>query len=253
MKKVYNDLSLIAYYLSEYDKKAIRELGYNSATQAMLEISQTLGHANNYLKLRRDEFDALPTSSSHRKGWRNRPPTPEVVSIAEKMNTLSFEELTVLVTSIIEEYTTEHIYGVIEQSNITPTNALTEKEIEAIINATDPNASIQVKLVENRIRKYNPSIVNTLKKLYNGKCQICGKECIEGMHVDITEAHHIKYFSESQNNNANNIMILCPNHHVLIHALNPHFNRSTLEFIFSNGAKLKVKYNIHLADDLEKF
>ena len=72
-------LTIVAYYLSEYDLEAVHELGYTNRTEAFTSISSLAGRDNNYLKLRRDEFDALPTSSSDRKGFRNRAPSFQIL------------------------------------------------------------------------------------------------------------------------------------------------------------------------------
>ena len=74
MTEVSKALSIIAYYLSEYDMDAVHTLGFKTQKEAFKQISVCFNKDNNYLKLRRDEFDALPSSSSHRNGWRNRPP-----------------------------------------------------------------------------------------------------------------------------------------------------------------------------------
>ena len=87
-------LSIIAYYLSEYDMRAVNALGYSTRKEAFEKISALLGRDNNYLKLRRDEFDALPESSSHRNGWNKRPAAKEVIRLAAYLSTFSFEELT---------------------------------------------------------------------------------------------------------------------------------------------------------------
>ena len=42
------------------------------------------------------------------------------------------------------------------------------------------------------------------------------------------------------------VMILSPNYHRIVHQANPHFNRKTLSFEFSNGLIEKVKLNRHL-------
>ena len=87
-------LSIIAFHLSEYDMKAVNALGFQTRSEAINSISQNVGNGNNYLKLRRDEFDALPESSSSRKGWRNRPPIKEVVEMAAYLRQFSFDEIT---------------------------------------------------------------------------------------------------------------------------------------------------------------
>lgn len=104
MDKINYDASVIAYYLSEYDKQAIKELGYTTITGAFEKLSEILGKNNSYIKMRRDEFDALPTSSSSRKGWRNRPPAQEVLDVADELRNYDFEQLTVIVKDIIKSY-----------------------------------------------------------------------------------------------------------------------------------------------------
>lgn len=66
MTETSKTLSIIAYYLSEYDMNAVSALGYHTRREAFEKISSHFDRENNYLKLRRDEFDALPESSSHR-------------------------------------------------------------------------------------------------------------------------------------------------------------------------------------------
>ena len=94
-------LSIVAFYLSEYDIKAVRQLGYKNRNQAITDLSRRIGNGNNYLKLRRDEFDALPDSASTRKGWANRKPTKSVVDLAAYLHGFSFEELIEIVQGFI--------------------------------------------------------------------------------------------------------------------------------------------------------
>jgi len=57
---------------------------------------------------------------------------------------------------------------------------------------------------------------NSLKRLHNYKCQICGHS-IKLKNGKYAEAHHIRPLSRIHNGPdiAENIIILCPNHHVL--------------------------------------
>ena len=61
------------------------------------EISALFGRDNNYLKLRRDEFDALPESKSSRVGWHKRMPIKTVVDMGAYLRQFSFAELTEVV------------------------------------------------------------------------------------------------------------------------------------------------------------
>lgn len=244
MEATSRSLSIIAYYLSEYDMDAVRALGYSTRSEAMKSISIAAGRDNNYLKLRRDEFDALPESSSSRKGWRNRPPLEEVAAMGAYLRSFSFDELTEIVKALIAEFHTATPVAppVIHSVN---TDEMSEEEIEQIINFSDPDATIEVVTGTATKRICNTSIIHKLKKLYKGQCQICGKKPFDDIDTDICEAHHIDHYAETQNNDANNIIIVCPNHHRVLHKLNPSFNRSAMRFV-SNGNMFDVRIDYHL-------
>ncbi|MCM1566684.1 MAG: hypothetical protein FNP40_15475 [Dehalobacter sp. 4CP] len=81
----------------------------------------------------------------------------------------------------------------------------------------DKTASI---LEDERIvkfRKLNRKIGENLKLLYGYRCQICGQYVGAEYGAKVAEAHHIDYFVQSLNNDANNQLIVCPNHHSIIH------------------------------------
>lgn len=88
MNETNKALSIIAYFLSEYDMKAITALGFDNRTHAFTSISKIFGKDNNYLKFRRDEFDALPTSSSNRKGWNKREAVNDVMELVNTFQLL---------------------------------------------------------------------------------------------------------------------------------------------------------------------
>ena len=63
--------------------------------------------------------------------------------------------------------------------------------------------------------------------------------------VTLVEAHHIDYFTTSQNNDTTNIIIISPNYHRIIHKNNPVFNCKKFQFEFPNGELLKLKLYDH--------
>lgn len=97
-----------------------------------------------------------------------------------------------------------------------------------------------------KIRKLNKKIGDNLKLLYGYRCQICGMLIGEGYGAHICETHHIEYFVKSLNNDASNQMIVCPNHHSIIHDVNPVFDRKRLLYIYKNGLEEKLVLNLHL-------
>jgi len=97
-----------------------------------------------------------------------------------------------------------------------------------------------------KLRKLNKKIGDNLKLLYNYRCQICGKNIGEEYESQIVEAHHIDYFVHSLNNDSDNQLIVCPNHHSIIHDVNPVFDRKRLIYLFSNGVQEGLVLNRHL-------
>ncbi|CAN7205636.1 HNH endonuclease signature motif containing protein [Paenibacillus sp. LjRoot153] len=109
----------------------------------------------------------------------------------------------------------------------------------------DETAKLVIKEALVKTRRYKKSIINDLKKEYEGKCQVCQYTSYPEHHIDIVEAHHIDLFSKTIDNSPQNIVILCPNHHRLIHTGNFVFNRANLSFM-NNSSTLKISLNKHL-------
>ena len=119
-----------------------------------------------------------------------------------------------------------------------------ENEIE--YEMEDKSSGIEKKLQIVKIRKLNRKIGENLKLLYGYRCQICGQVIGEKYGSHIAEAHHIDYFVNSLNNDANNQMIVCPNHHSVIHDANPVFDRRRMVYRFDNGMEERIRFNKHL-------
>lgn len=121
-----------------------------------------------------------------------------------------------------------------------------EFEMDINYNREDLTSKIEEKQRIVKIRKLDKSICNNLKLLYQYRCQICGNNFGDKYNGEIVEAHHIQSFTTSLNNNSDNIMITCPNHHRLIHKVKPSFDKANLMFLYQNGYIEKLKLNVHL-------
>lgn len=122
---------------------------------------------------------------------------------------------------------------------------ISEEEFEDWQKYDDATIKIQQKNI--KIRILDKSIGDNLKALYGFRCQICGEKI--GDHYGekhIIDAHHINPFIKSLDNNYNNIMIVCPNHHRIIHAYNPSFKAKLKELWYPNGLHEGLKLNLHL-------
>ena len=123
-----------------------------------------------------------------------------------------------------------------------------EEDFEYITNYKkfDDSSSIEIKEQMIKVRRLDRAIGENLKLLYNYRCQICGDNFFKKYNCLVVEAHHIDFFVSSLNNDANNITVLCPNHHRIIHKANPTFKRESLAFFYPNGLEEKLSLNKHL-------
>lgn len=171
--------------------------------------------------------------------FKKRPiPIPENIKAYFILYTTNFEDTFLL------DYITNS-----EQKNIeNEISKVEEEEFEMNINkvVNDDTASIVEVNKLSKIRKLDKSIAENLKMLYQYKCQITGEEIGKDFNTKVVEAHHIEYFTKSLNNDSNNIIIINPNFHRIIHKTNPIFDRNNQSFHFPNGVVEKIKLNLHL-------
>jgi len=121
-----------------------------------------------------------------------------------------------------------------------------EFELDINYNRIDKTATIEQKQQLVKIRKLDKSICDNLKLLYKFNCQICGDDFGKTYDTIIIEAHHIESFTISMNNDSTNILVICPNHHRVIHKTSPFFDLKNLVFIYPNGLKECLKLNYHI-------
>lgn len=125
---------------------------------------------------------------------------------------------------------------------------LSEEEFEGYgdIVRRDETASIIIRSQLAKVRKLDRSIGEDLKAVYKYRCQICGTDFGKPYDKRIVEVHHINAFVMSMNNDYDNLMVICPNHHSVIHKAQPQFDIESLVFSYQNGFKEKLAVNHHL-------
>ena len=126
-----------------------------------------------------------------------------------------------------------------------PVENLDEVFVEHLLEFDDTAALVE-KFQLEKIRRLNREIGDYLKNLYDFRCQICGQNFRKIYGVEVAECHHIDYFVRSLNNDASNLLILCPNHHRIIHAAEPTFDRKAKIFRYDNGYYDELILNKHL-------
>lgn len=123
---------------------------------------------------------------------------------------------------------------------------MSELDFETFELREDNTASIKEVTRLQKIRQLDRSIGDSLKMLYDYRCQMTGEKVGESYSAMVVEAHHIIPFTESMNNDTSNIIILSPNYHRIIHKTKAEFDKERLAFIFPNGLIDKVRLNKHL-------
>lgn len=102
----------------------------------------------------------------------------------------------------------------------------------------------RVEIVSNYQR--NRSIIKNLHERYTGRCQICAFDPISVYGINAACAHHIHYLSRGGLDSLENLILLCPNHHAVIHGDDAVFDYEKKIFIFSNGRQEPLALNQHL-------
>lgn len=219
-------LASIGFDKNKYpNHQDLLQVRYGHNSDIAIKLKQTFQYTENLIKNNKDVYSAKWLSKLHET-------EKEFIAVysTEKTDTLLVECIT------NEDFCEE----------IAELSSLRESLAESVLNGKDDSAEIRIKTKCCKIRHLSKVIGNDLKKLYNYRCQICGASFQEPYNSTLIHAHHIDYFVNSKNNNANNIMILCPNHHSIIHDQNPIFNRNIKSFIYPNGYVEPLLLNYHL-------
>lgn len=139
---------------------------------------------------------------------------------------------------IVETYT-----SIDAQALVQDIQAIDELQYEQ----TDDTAHIREVTTTVRMRVLDRQIGAQLKRVYDHRCQICGERIGERYgNAEIVDAHHIRPFTQSHNNDSDNIMVLCPNHHRIIHQCHGEFRRRKKEIWYPNGLHEPLLLNLHL-------
>jgi len=212
------------------DRADIVQIRYVPTSDIAVELRMIFNRSYQFLKQQR-EID--------RESGRRR-----AISLPDDIN----ESIAIYITDYPDTYVLEcfnaNDYNAIRQSIIN----IQEQDFEYSIdyNIVDEKATIEQKILLTKVRRLNRAIGECLKELYEYRCQICGTNISYRYGISIAESHHIIPFIKSLNNNANNQIIVCPNHHRIIHKAEPEFKKEKLMFIYSNGFEEKIKMNRHL-------
>ena len=110
----------------------------------------------------------------------------------------------------------------------------------------DSSAGYAYSAAIRKIRRLDRSIGDSLKRLYDYRCQMTGERIGEAYGTAVVEAHHLVPFTQSMNNDSSNIIILSPTYHRIVHSAGADWLPEERAFHFPNGLTERVLLNRHL-------
>lgn len=150
-----NQRALIAaYFLSRFDRKGVRALGYSHFTEAFEAIGAALGVKASTVKHMRDSFD--PYCSQVRVGWYQRTILPSRANVIAAYHSLSEEAMVGIVRQLLTETSPDvfsylaplHKTSLVKESTVdvesTPyaTRIKTGEEAEAFFQSYYPQLTV---------------------------------------------------------------------------------------------------------------
>jgi 5-methylcytosine-specific restriction protein A len=124
---------------------------------------------------------------------------------------------------------------------------LPEEKLEALLLAGDENAVARLLqdepagIAEERRRylmtevvRRGRDLVEELRELYAGECQICGWAPRSRYRAELCEAHHVRWLSRGGDDTISNLVLICPNHHRAIHRCDAPFDFEHNAFVFAS-------------------
>lgn len=161
----------------------------------------------------------------------------EIYGTLDEIISLLSDEKIIVVEENIEQQVT--LLGEVEVEGIV--EKMDDEKFREYIKSLDSSAAYETIEKCVKVRKYNKKLLEDIKKLANYTCQVKGCSCGNEHGVSIVEAHHIEKFSLTQNNKPDNILILCPNHHRLIHKTKAIIDKKNCEIDYRDGSSENYK------------
>lgn len=85
---------------------------------------------------------------------------------------------------------------------------------EDVSELPEGKESVQHRRTVRETVERNRILVNKIKNMYNDRCQVCGERRRQGANSGYSEVHHIMPLQNDGPDKPENIVVLCPNHHL---------------------------------------
>jgi len=131
---------------------------------------------------------------------------------------------------------------------------LPEERLEALLLAGDENAVARLlqdepagiaeerrRYLMTEVARRDRGLVEQLRELYDGECQICAWAPRRSYGTELCEAHHVRWLSRGGNDALTNLVLVCPNHHRAIHRCDAPFDFGCNAFVFATATEPLVR------------
>lgn len=95
----------------------------------------------------------------------------------------------------------------------------------------------------------NRQLVLKLQELYQGRCQMCQWNPNEVYGQYLCHGHHVHWLSRGGEDNLENMLLVCPNHHEAIHRCDAPFDYGHLAFDFGDH-KEQLQLDYHFVHEI---
>jgi len=137
-------------------------------------------------------------------------------------------------------------YQIIDEELLEKSFEKDENSVKEAITKYHIGPSEKRKSFLKRIFKRNRRHAELLQEKYLGRCQICAFDPIILYGVRACYGHHIVYLSRGGIDELDNLILICPNHHEIIHSTNAVFDFYDLCYLYQNGRREPLVLNLHL-------
>jgi len=140
----------------------------------------------------------------------------------------------------------QRAYQVAEEPTLEASYNVNKNAVQEVIKEYHVGVSNRRQQFLQRYYRRNRLLVEKMYELYNGRCQLCGfdPQLLYGVRACCT--HHIVYLSRGGYDEMQNLLLLCPNHHEVIHATQAVFDFRDLNYVFPNMRREPLVLNQHL-------
>jgi len=111
-----------------------------------------------------------------------------------------------------------------------------------------PGKQLKIIVPEHEEYYRDQNLSESLKAIYDHRCQVCGMNFKIKYDEPFAETHHINPLSQGGADISKNIIVICPNHHRIIHKTNAEFDCTKLLYRYPNGYEERLV----LADHFEQ-